>query len=89
MGQATVVGASPDQPNTHLVRRILKYAALGAVALVGLRFFIKDAVPYYLNVDLETYGRDWAMRPSFTGHIVGGTMALLKGPVQFWSGLKL
>ena len=38
MAQDAVVGASSDQPNTHLIRRILKYAALGAVALVGLRF---------------------------------------------------
>lgn len=38
MAQAAVADASPGQPSAHLISRILKYAAFGAVALVGLRF---------------------------------------------------
>jgi len=83
--------ASTDAPRTpisDLVWRILIGVALLIVAAVSIRFFIRDTIHYFTDSSPESLGRfvlkpDWIRR-----HVVGGSLALLMGPLQFWSGLR-
>ena len=49
---------------------------------------LKDAVPYMIDFTSEQYTRFWDVRWWLVTHITGGTVALLIGPFQFWSGLR-
>ena len=42
----------------------------------------------YFGFDEAIFGRFWAHRLWLMPHIVGGMLALLLGPFQFWSGLR-
>ena len=88
MAQSAVTEVPNASPIPSWLPRALMYGALAAVALLGVRFFVSDAVPYYTDITADQYGRYWGMRPWFLGHILGGTLALSMGPFQFWSGLK-
>lgn len=56
---------------------------IGGLFLVAGRFYFKDAFPYFLDWSAEEWGRYVNFRPAFFGHIFGGTLALLLGPLQF------
>jgi len=59
-----------------------------AIAFVGkyvLRYFV-----HYTEADFANYGppHHWRMRGWLLLHMTGGTLALLLGPIQFWTGLR-
>ena len=64
-------------------------ALLGAAAVIALTFWIVVAVPYF-TLDREHFGAHpdvfWPRRYPLLLHIVGGTVALLAGPLQLWFG---
>lgn len=88
MAHAATVDTAPTSPIPSVIIRVFKYVFIAAVALLGLRFFIKDAVPYMIDFTSEQYTRFWDVRWWLVAHITGGTVALLIGPFQFWSGLR-
>ena len=51
-------------------------------------FWLHDAFPYLVEHTEEEYGRYWPDRRSLLAHILGGSIALLAGPFQLWSGLR-
>src|SRR5690349_2273697 len=59
---------------------------LGAAALGALVFWFAAALPYFLldQAHLDQYSSRHA---AIFVHIIGGTIALLTGPVQLWLGL--
>src|SRR5262245_11187420 len=62
---------------------------LGLTAIViGARFFIVNAGHYLINFSEPSYGAYWPKRGFLLMHIIGGSIALLTGPFQLWSGLR-
>jgi hypothetical protein len=63
---------------------------LGAAGLlfVGLRFFVLSAGHYMIDFSQASYTRYWPNRGYLLMHIIGGSLALLSGPFQIWSGLR-
>jgi uncharacterized membrane protein len=62
--------------------------AAAALVLLGARFFIGGALPFLLDVSPDSYGRYWPRRSFLLTHIVAGSLALVVGPIQLWSGLR-
>lgn len=67
-----------------LVAAGLAACGLAAIALAILR---RDALPFF-TISPETYGRFWPHMPIMAAHILGGTVAVLVGPLQFWERLR-
>ena len=64
------------------------YLLLWIVLLIAaLNFIITRATPY-LSVDENIFQRFWGVKWWLFGHVVGGILALLVGPFQFWKGLR-
>ena len=61
-------------------------AALSVVALIGLLFVVREALPYFKLTEVQL-GRFWPHRSWLLVHITAGMVALLAGPVQLWLGL--
>jgi hypothetical protein len=63
---------------------------IGAVAIIfiGLRFFVFAAGHYMIDFSEASYTRYWPNRGYLLVHIVGGSLALVSGPFQIWSGLR-
>jgi uncharacterized membrane protein len=66
---------------------IVKWAAIAVLAAAGFRFFWLHALRY-TDVTEHTYRRYWPYRGWLMVHIAGGSLALLLGPLQFFSGLR-
>jgi uncharacterized membrane protein YozB (DUF420 family) len=62
---------------------LLAILLLAAIMFVGMYVF-----PYYLNYAPEGFGSYWPRRLGLLTHITAGTVALLIGPFQLWSGLR-
>lgn len=67
-------------------------SALFILCAVGLAYmtmpiFMRDAVPFYTFSE-DGFGRFWRAAPLMFGHIVGGTLTLILGPLQFSSYLR-
>ncbi len=65
----------------------LKLLAWGGIVFFALRFWLRDAVPYF-EISETVYQGYWPRWNWLLFHIVGGTLALLLGPFQFWTGLR-
>jgi uncharacterized membrane protein len=63
-------------------------AAILLLLAFAMRFWLHDAVPYLLDYSEESYSRYWPHRGTLLIHIAGGTIALLAGPFQLWTGLR-
>jgi uncharacterized membrane protein YozB (DUF420 family) len=63
-----------------------------AILIVALVFVINFVLPLYLHYNETAYNDDapnhWALRGWLLMHITGGTVALLAGPWQFWTGFR-
>ena len=59
----------------------------GIVVLV-VGFVIKYVLFYYRHYDAASFDPYWPRRGWLFLHINGGTLALLMGPWQFWTGLR-
>jgi predicted membrane protein DUF2306 len=71
-------------------RMRLSATALSWAGIVALAvgFVIKYVVFYYRHYDATSFDPYWARRGWLFLHINGGTIALLTGPWQFWTGLR-
>jgi hypothetical protein len=79
------VGVLNDPGRTKLVAKILVWTGIVALA-VG--FIIKYVLFYYRHYDAASFDVYWPRRGWLFLHINGGTLALLMGPWQFWTGLR-
>jgi uncharacterized membrane protein YozB (DUF420 family) len=79
------LGASTGNRKIKLAATILAWAGVVAIA-VG--FVIKYVLFYYRHYDAVSFDTLWPRRTWLFLHINGGTLALLTGPWQFWTGLR-
>ncbi len=63
--------------------------ALGALLAVAVYYWFDSPLHYFRNFDQAGFRRYWPSRGWLIVHITGGTIALLLGPFQFWSGFKM
>lgn len=56
------------------------------LSVLGIWFLIDSALPYF-NVNEEVFGRYWPNRAWLIVHVSVGTIAMLVGLFQLWSGL--
>jgi uncharacterized membrane protein YozB (DUF420 family) len=88
MAHATIpapVGARSASGKTRSAATILAWAGIVTLA-VG--FVIKYVLFYYRHYDAASFDVYWPRRAWLFLHINGGTLALLAGPWQFWTGLR-
>ena len=69
-------------------KTVLGWIAAGILAIVGLRFFVTSALHYFVDFSQESYQIYWPNRWYLLVHVAGGSIALLSGPFQIWSGLR-
>lgn len=62
--------------------------AAGALTFAAMWFWLHDALPYISDYSEEAYRRYWPDRLALLIHILGGSIALLTGPFQLWSGFR-
>ena len=79
------VGVWNRSGKARLAVKILAWAGIISLA-VG--FVIKYVLFYYRHYDAASFDTFWPRRAWLFLHINGGTLALLTGPWQFWSGLR-
>lgn len=74
----------------YIAAKLLGFAALLAVAVF---FVVHYVFFYYLNYNQQAFSEAaphyWRMRGWLMLHITGGMTALLTGPWQFWTGLRV
>ncbi|MEN2281123.1 DUF2306 domain-containing protein [Algoriphagus sp. SE2] len=68
-------------------RFIFMLIAIAILTLLAGKFILHDALPYY-SFDPEVFGRWKDFQFSLIGHISGGLIALLIGPIQFWESFR-
>ncbi len=88
MAHATIsapVEVPAGSSKTKLAATVLVW--IGIVAL-AVGFVIKYVLFYYRHYDAASFDPYWARRGWLFLHINGGTLALLMGPWQFWTGLR-
>lgn len=68
-------------------RFIVKFIGWGIVLALALNFVFKNALPHF-SLNPEYYDHHWSHAGWLLLHIVGGIVALLLGPFQFWTSLR-
>jgi len=73
----------------------VKLLALAAILGIAIAFILKYVFRYYLHYTQTAFtdplrgaANYWAMRGWLLMHMTGGTVALLTGPWQFWTGFR-
>lgn len=74
----------------------LKLLAWSAILSLAIAFVLKYVFRYYLHYDEAAFTDPnlgapnyWSQRGWLLMHITGGTVALLTGPWQFWTGFRM
>ena len=91
----TTTAVGPDRPSGDLanaapgrVRRITKRLAIGALVWLAITFLLRDPLHYLIDSSPASFGRFWPNRAWVLAHVVGGVVALVLGPFQFWTWLR-
>ena len=82
---STPVGSGAGNSKARTTATILAWTGIVTLA-VG--FVIKYVLFYYRHYDAASFDPYWPRRGWLFLHINGGTLALLTGPWQFWTGLR-
>jgi hypothetical protein len=80
------VAVQPISTMSYVLRGIV-VLGVGLLAFMGLRFFGEAAIQYF-DIREASYGYYWPNRGWLLMHLIGGSLALLMGPFQLWSGLR-
>jgi len=80
-----LLGVQTGTSRTKLTAAVLAWAGIVALA-VG--FVIKYVLFYYRHYDAASFDQYWPRRGWLFLHMNGGALALLTGPMQFWTGLR-
>jgi len=70
------------------IRVTATWLAWGSIIALAVGFVFKYVLFYYRHYDAASFDTYWPRRTWLFLHINGGTLALLMGPFQFWSGLR-
>ena len=88
MSLSRAAAVEPGSHSTLFVRRAAGFLVAAFLVVLAARYFINDAVPFLTDISPAKFGRFWPRRVWLLTHIAGGSLALLVGPFQFWSGLR-
>jgi len=76
-----------ENPSLKIFGRLVFLIAAIPAVLIIVQIFIRDALPFYTFVEAG-YGRFWSIAPTMFGHVLGGTLTLFLGPLQFSGALR-
>lgn len=88
MAHATVPATFGARSGNQKVKITLKGLAWTGIVSLAIGFVSKYVVFYYRHYDAASFDPYWPRRGWLFLHINGGTLALLAGPFQFWTGLR-
>jgi hypothetical protein len=82
------IPAAFDSRSAHKLRFTATVLAWAGIVVLAVGFVFKYVLFYYRHYDAASFDTYWPRRVWLFLHINGGTLALLTGPWQFWSGLR-
>ncbi len=88
MAHATITAPLGVRPENSKVRRTGTILAWTGIVALAVGFVLKYVLFYYRHYDAASFNPYWPRRAWLFLHINGGTLALLMGPWQFWTGLR-
>ena len=88
MAHATISAPVGTQPGSRRIKSTAAILAWGGIVALALGFVFKYVLFYYRHYDAASFDTYWPRRFWLFLHINGGTLALLMGPFQFWTGLR-
>jgi len=86
MAQATIPLAAPTA--RHKLKRSAAILAWTGIVAFAVLFVAKYVLFYFRHYDAVSFDVYWPRRGWLFLHISAGTLALLIGPWQFWTGLR-
>src|SRR5450432_2058510 len=88
MAHATVSAPLEGRKGSGTTKRTATIVAWIGIVALAVGFVIKYVLFYYRHYDAASFDVYWPRRAWLFLHINGGTLALLMGPCQFWTGLR-
>jgi len=88
MAHATISAPLGAQAGNHRARQIAVGVGWAAVVSLAVLFVLKYVLFYFRHYDPVSFDPYWPRRGWLFLHINAGTLALLTGPLQFWTGLR-
>ena len=88
MAHATASTPISVGAGSRRARQAVTILAWSGIVVLAVGFVIKYVLFYYRHYDAASFDPYWPRRGWLFLHINGGTLALLMGPWQFWTGLR-
>src|SRR5579864_1330095 len=82
------IPATLDTPAGSKIKLAAKTLAWAGIVMLAVGFVFKYVLFYFRHYDAASFDTYWPRRPWLFLHMSGGTVALLTGPFQFWTGLR-
>ena len=88
MAHATISAPTGAQPQSRRIKSTATVLAWVGIVALAASFIFKYVLFYYRHYDAASFDVYWTRRAWLFLHINGGTLALVTGPFQFWTGLR-
>jgi uncharacterized membrane protein len=88
MAHATISAPIGAPPAGSRIKHAATWFVWAGIVALAVSFVFKYVLFYYRHYDADSFDTLWPRRAWLFLHINGGTLALLTGPWQFWSGLR-
>lgn len=88
MAHATISTPRGNRTGSDRTRRTAAVLSWIGIVGVAVAFVLKYVLFYYRHYDAASFASYWPRRFWLFLHINGGTLALLTGAFQFWTGLR-
>jgi hypothetical protein len=88
VAHATISAPLTASAASSKMKRAATILAWASIVAIAVGFIIKYVLFYYRHYNAASFDPYWPRRGWLFLHINGGTLALLMGPLQFWTGLR-
>jgi hypothetical protein len=88
MAHGTLSAPIVAGPGSRRIKQSAIVLAWAGIVTIAVAFVVKYVLFYYRHYDAASFDTYWPRRFWLFLHINGGTLALLTGPFQFWTGLR-
>jgi len=88
MAHATITAPAEAKTLSSKTSSAATILAWAGIVSLAVGFVVKYVLFYYRHYDAASFDPYWPRRGWLFLHINGGTLALLTGPWQFWTGLR-
>ena len=88
MAHATISAPLGARTGNSRVKQAGAVIAWAGVVTLAVLFVLKYVLFYFRHYDPVSFDIYWPRRGWLFLHMTGGTVALLTGPLQFWTGLR-